>query len=804
MINVPSSADAVVIGGGIVGCSVAYHLARLGKRVVLLERKQLTCGTTWHSAGHVGYLRPSLGLSRLAKYSGELYRSLEAETEQPVGYLTTGGLNIASSPERLEALRRAAGMGRSFGIESYEVSPAEISKLWPTLRTDDLIGGLFIPSDARCNPVDITTALSRGARARGAKIIEGVRAIGLKRAGRRIVSVSTDAGEIATDAVVDCGGIWGRDIAAMAGQSVSLLAAEHYYLITEPIEGLGSGLPVLRDQDRRLYGRDDAGKLLLGTFEAQAKAWSVAGIPSNFSFEGIPEDWEHCQPLFDAAMHRIPIMNNVGIRLLFCGPESFSSDNSFHLGPMPDVDNFYAACGFNSLGVQSAGGAGQILAQWIVDGVPPVDVSEFDVRRTHPFEAGIHFLETRVTEVLGKIFSMPWPQRQFKSARGVRRSPLHQFHTKSNAVFGQERGWEIPHFYAPSRERAEYKYSYEGGSWLSPMGKEMDIANKGVGLADLSHSAKVFLCGPDAIRLLDYMTCSILPQRDGDCGPALMLTERGGIYLEVSIQRIASDRFLLLAGAGSQVKLRSWIEQHVTDHRVSVIDQTSSYAYFLLVGPESRNLLATVGVHVPSHGAFTEKFLGHSPVRLWVTRVGSVEVIHCLISTEFAASAAEYMESLEMKPIGLLAWTALQYGAGVPAHERDYGNTTIPQEVGLAELVDQSKSNDWIGKDAIHLALGKGSSTFVVVITLNEPEVYAYGTEPVLVGGNVVSYLSSARYIPSLARSVGFARLPTEYIDQTSVVVEVGTRRVPATISAPRLSRIPVPQAVEFEVTDAR
>lgn len=782
MSTLPSSADVVVIGGGIIGCSVAYHLAHLGKSVVLLERKQLTCGTTWHSAGHVGYLRPSLALSRLAKYSGELYRRLEAETGQPVGYLTTGGLNVASTPERLEALRRAAGMGRSFGIESHEITPAEVSGYWPLLRTDDLVGALFIPGDARCNPVDITTALSKGARAKGAKILQGVKATGLKRTGRRIVSVQTDAGEIEADAVVDCGGIWGRDVAAMAGQAVSLLAAEHYYLITEPIEGLGAGLPVLRDQDSRLYGRDDTGKLLLGTFEAEAKAWGASGIPEEFSFEGIPEDWEHCQPLFDAAMHRLPIMNSTGIRLLFCGPESFSSDNSFHLGPMPGVDNFYAACGFNSLGVQSAGGAGQILAQWIADGVPPVDVAEFDVRRIHPFEAGTRFLEARVTEVLGKIFSMPWPQRQFQSARGVRRSPLHPFHVRSNAVFGQERGGEIPHFHALAGETPEYEYSWDGGNWLAPMAREMDIAKTAVGLVDLSHSTKICVSGDDALRLVDQLTCSAMPQRDGQWGPALMLTESGGIDLELGVQRNAADKLLLLAGANSQVRLLARLEQHAAQHRACALDQTSASACFVLVGPQARDLLTSADVALPAPGSLTESFLGYAPVRLWATRVGETEAFHCLVPTEFAAGAVEFLEAKGVAPIGLLAWSALQFEAGVPAHGRDYGNTMRPLEVGLGHLVDQTKSGDWTGKASLGRAMDRPPSTFVAFISLDEADVHAYGTEPVLLDGKVVSYLSAARYIPSLGRSVGFAHLPAACSAHTSVVVEVGDRRVPATL----------------------
>ena len=647
--------------------------------------------------------------------------------------------------------------------------------------------------------MDVTAALSKGARTKGASIVQGVKATGLKRSNRRIVSVITDSGEIETHSVVDCGGIWGRDIAAMAGQSVSLLAAEHYYLITELIEGLNVGLPVLRDQDSRLYGRDDTGKLLLGTFEAEAKAWGTNGIPSDFSFEAIPEDWEHCQPLFDAAMHRIPIMNSVGIRLLFCGPESFSSDNSFHLGPLPGVDNFYAACGFNSLGVQSAGGAGQILAQWIVDGVAPVDVSEFDVRRTHPFEAGTRFLESRVTEVLGKIFSMPWPQRQYRSARGVRRSPLHPMHLKWNAVFGQERGWEIPHFYAPKGSPAEYEYSFEGGNWLAPMGAEMEIAHSGVGLVDLSHSSKVCVSGSDAVRLLDRLICSTLPDCDGAFSPALMLNERGGIHLEVTVQRVASENFLVLSGASSQVKLKAWLEQNAEGLSVSIVDQTSSYASFALVGPGSRELLATMGIQPPAPGRFEEEFLGHSPVRFWTTQLDRLDVFQFLISTEFAASAVELLESTAVKPVGLLAWSALQFEIGIPAHERDYGNVANPQEAGLAHMVDRSKDCNWIGRDTLHEGLENRPSSFVAAISLDESEVYAYGTEPVLVGGNVVSYLSSARYIPSLRRSVGFASLPTEYLDQASVVVEVGNRKVPATVRRSRLPRVRAAGSVDME-----
>src|SRR6202051_422158 len=485
--TVPSRVDVVIIGGGIVGASVAFHLAKRGVTdVALLERRQLTCGTTWHAAGLVGQLRATQNLTRLAQYTAQLYAQLEEETGQATGFRQTGSLAVASTSARFEELKRGASMARCFGMEVDILTPAEASQLWPLLEISDLAGAVYLPKDGQTNPVDTTQALARGAKTLGVKIMENCRVTAIHTRRGRVTGVRTGAGEVSTNVVVNCGGMWAREIAGWADASVPVHAAEHFYIVTEPLAGLAPGLPVLRDSDGYSYFKEDTGKLLVGWFEPQAKPWGMNGIPESFSFDQLPEDLTHIEPLFASAIRRVPALETAGVQLFFNGPESFTPDDRYLLGETPEVRGLFVAAGFNSIGIQSAGGAGKVLADWIADGRPPMDLWDVDIRRCMPFQRNKHYLNHRTVESLGLLYAMHWPFRQPQTARGVRRSSLHDRIGAAGACFGEVAGFERPNWFAPAGVTPAYEYSYGRQNWFEYSAAEHRAVREGVGLFDQS------------------------------------------------------------------------------------------------------------------------------------------------------------------------------------------------------------------------------------------------------------------------------------------------------------------------------
>ena len=514
VVDLPARAQVVIVGGGIVGCSLAYHLTLRGcTDVVLLERKTLTCGTTWHAAGLVGQLRATHNLTRLAQYTTELYATLEAETGQATGFRQTGSLALATSEERLEELKRGASMASCFGLTVDVLSPDQAGALWPLLNLEGVIGAVHLPRDGQTNPVDTTLALAKGARGRGARVVEGVKVTQIVVEDGRTTGVRTSAGDIRADIVVNCAGMWARDLGAEAGTSVPLHAAEHFYIVTEPIAGLTRHLPVLRDADACSYFKEDAGKLLVGWFEPVAKPWGQAGIPESFSFDALPDDLDHIEPLLEAAMNRVPALRTAGIQLFFNGPESFTPDDRYLLGETPEVRGLFVAAGFNSIGIQSAGGAGKVLADWIVDGHPPMDLWDVDIRRMMPFQRNRSYLETRTKEALGLLYAMHWPFRQPETARGVRRSALHDRLAAAGACFGEAAGWERPNWFAPRGSVPEYRYSYGRQNWFDNSAAEHRAVREAVGLFDQSSFAKFVLEGADSAAVLNRICANDIDVR---------------------------------------------------------------------------------------------------------------------------------------------------------------------------------------------------------------------------------------------------------------------------------------------------
>ncbi|HSH42314.1 MAG TPA: FAD-dependent oxidoreductase, partial [Arenicellales bacterium] len=496
----PSRAQVVIVGGGVIGCSVAYHLAHEGwTDVLLLERNQLTSGTTWHAAGLVGQLRATHNMTRLAQYSAELYEGLEAETGQATGYLRRGSIMLAGSDGRWDEIRRAHSTAKCFGLESELISPDELKQRWPLVDPDGVRGALWIPGDGQINPADVTQALARGARKLGATIKERTAVTGIIRRGGRACGVSTPEGDVEAEYVVNCAGMWSRDLGLKAGVDIPLHAAEHFYIVTEPLPELSRDVPVLRDPDNSLYFKEDTGKLLIGMFEPVAKPWGMDGIPEDFAFEQLAEDSDHLAPQLEAAMRRVPAVNDVGIQLFFNGPESFTPDDRYLLGEVPELPGLYVACGFNSVGIQSAGGAGRMLAHWIIHGHPPMDLWDVDVRRMLPFQNNARYLHDRTVEGLGLLYGMHWPYRQYDTARGVRHSPLHERLAARGAAFGEAAGWERPDFFGDPGETPVYDYSFGRTSWFERSAAEHRAVREDLGLFDQTSFAKLRIKGKDAL-----------------------------------------------------------------------------------------------------------------------------------------------------------------------------------------------------------------------------------------------------------------------------------------------------------------
>ncbi|MGH6893121.1 MAG: FAD-dependent oxidoreductase, partial [Dongiaceae bacterium] len=510
----PSQARVVIIGGGIAGCSVAYHLAKLGwNDVVLLERKKLTSGTTWHAAGLVRASLYTANLTKLAKYTVDLYTTLEKETGQATGFVQPGSLSIATNKERWEEFLRGAAMLRGFDVIAEPITASEVRKKWPLLNVDDVIGAIHYPKDGKCNPADVTMALTRGARRGGVKILEDTKVNKILTKDGRVTGVETDHGTIACEFVVNCGGMWAREIGRQVGVNIPLQACEHFYIVTEPMEGMNSNLPVLRDMDACAYYKEDAGKLLLGAFEPKAKPWAIDGIPEDFSFDELPEDFDHFAPILEGAMHRIPSLQHVGIRKFFNGPESFTADQRYVLGEAPELKNFFVAAGFNSIGIQSGGGVGWALAHWIAEGEPPFDLWDVDIRRFSAHHGAKSFLVPRVSEALGLLYAMHWPFRQFETSRGIRKSAFYEKEKELGACFGEVAGFERPNWYAPTGVAPVYQYSYGRQNWFEYCGEECRNVRNNVGFFDQSSFAKYLVTGKDAERELQRLSCADVSRR---------------------------------------------------------------------------------------------------------------------------------------------------------------------------------------------------------------------------------------------------------------------------------------------------
>ena len=802
--SLPERASAVIIGGGVTGASIAWHLAKLGwQDVLLLERRQFACGTTWHAAGLIGTQRANEPHARLAEYSMRLLHDIEEETGQSTGFRQVGSLSIAHSNDRWEELRRTASMNNAFGVTQVDlVTPGEIGNLFPLVDTDGLIGGTFVAHDGKGNPTEITLAFIKGARARGATCLEGVTVDDVLIENGRVTGVATDHGTVNTDYVVNAGGMWARSLGKKSGVNVPLHACEHYYAVTEKLEAVHRDLPVLRDHDKCVYIKEDAGGLLVGAFEKKAHAWGQRGIPADFCFDELPGHMdEQLMPVLEDAMARVPILQEAGWRSFFCGPESFTPDDQFHVGESPEVGGYFVAAGLNSVGIQSAGGIGKVCAEWMHHGHSPIDLWGNDIRRVYPFMGTQVFLEERVTESLGLLYERHYPFRQFETARNVRLLPVHQRLIEHRACFGQVAGWERPNWFAPEGVEPVYEYSFGRQNWFEHSAAEHRAARAAVVLFEQSSFSKYLVQGRDALAQLSRICSANIDVPVGRIVYTHWLNERGGIEADLTVTRLDERRFLVISGAATTHKDLDWLQRHIDpDSACSATDVTSQHAIFGIMGPRSRAMLEPLlGIDLSDQafafGTSQMAEIGYAPVR--ATRVSFVGELgwELTVDTDMAIPVFDRLlaagQAHGLKLAGLHALDSGRLEKKFLHFGHDVADEDTPLEAGVGFVCAIDKPGGFIGRDAIAKQKDSGShlKKRLVQFVLEDPEPQLWHHEPIMDADRCVGYLTSGGYGHTLGAAVGLGYVKSEEaIDQAGLdagdwTIDIGGERFAARAS---------------------
>ncbi|MCH9758284.1 MAG: FAD-dependent oxidoreductase [Proteobacteria bacterium] len=770
MNQLPEKAQVVIVGGGVIGCAIAYHLTKIGiEDVLLLERKELTCGTTWHAAGLVGKLRGNYNVSVLAEYSTDLYCRLPEETGIETGVRLPGALNLADHEGMMTEYRRLASLQHRFKPTAEVLSVEEIAERWKIINTDGLVGGVYLPEDGQADPVGVTNALAKGAKNGGATIIENCAVTGLHVKQGRVCGVKTTNGDVAADTVVLAAGMWTRELAQAAGVTVPLHACEHYYIITEPISDLPKDLPTMRDVGSRAYFKEDAGKILVGCFEEEARPWGQEGIREDFSFDELPGDFEHFEPILEKAIHRLPLLETAGIRRFFCGPESFTPDDRMLIGPAPELDNLYIAAGLNSIGIQTAGGIGLQLAQWIKTGLPPRDLGDIDIARTMSFQRNRRYLQARVTESLGLLYSVHWPYKQVTSARMARLSPLHYELQAAGACFGEAAGWERPNWFdrtaAANNTTPQYQYSFGRQNWFAACGEECRSAQM-AGVIDLSSFAKYKVCGADACRLLNRVCANNVDVEIGRIVYTPWLNQNGGIEADLTVTRLAADEFLVLSGVMSQRRDLAWLRrQQRADEHVVVNDMTSAYANIGLFGKHAAAILSAAGSELINeetfaYGCSRQIECGYALVQ--ALRLGYIGEagFELIVPTEFAVNVYRALmtagEAYAITNVGLHAVDSLRMEKARRHFGDDLTSEDTPLAAGLGFAVAWDKPDGFIGREALLAEKGaprtKRLLQFSLIAGAEAPLMF--GDEPIFYNGVSVGGVSSAAYGHRIAASL--------------------------------------------------
>ena len=799
--SIPTQSRVVIIGGGIIGCSLAYHLTKLGWRdVLLLEQGRLSCGTTWHAAGLVGQLRSQSSMTRLIRYSTELYASLEAESGLATGWKRCGSVSVARTPERMTQLRRTISAARAQGVEIEELSPKEAGDKWPVMRTDDLVGGVWLPGDGKANPADITQALARGARNGGAIVREGVRVTGVETEKGRVKAVLTDQGRVECEVLAICAGQWSREVGRMCGVSVPLHSAEHMYIVTGKIAGVTPDLPVMRDPDGYTYYKEEVGGLVMGGFEPDAKPWGMEGIPYPFEFQLLPDDWDQFGILMENALQRVPALETAEIKTFLNGPESFTPDNNFLLGEAPEVTGVYVGAGFNSMGIASAGGAGRALAEWIVAGEATSDLWPVDIRRFADFNNNPAWLKDRIKETLGLHYAMPWPNRELDTARPFRRSALYDRLAAKGAVFGSKMGWERANYFARSEDERTIRYSFGPQNWFETVAAEHRACREAAGLVDMSSFAKFLLQGPQAEAALQRLAANDVAVPVGTSVYTALLNGRGTFESDLTAARIAPDTYLLLTGTAQATRDAHWIRRQLPDG-ATLTDVTSAYAVLSLAGPKAAEILGRVSpisfdlADFPAN-AIRQITIGYATT--WACRRSYLgEGFELYVPAEFTPAIYEALHEAGadrgLVDVGYYAVDSLRIEKGFRAWGRELTPDVNPYEAGLGFAVKLNKGN-FLGRDALVAARASPRNKRLIALVGPRPDgQMAWGGEAILADGKPVGEITSAAFGASLGGIValGWAQgdeaIDQAWLDARSWTIDLAGTRVPvsASLAAP-------------------
>ena len=766
----PTHARVVIVGGGIAGCSTAYHLTQLGVTdVVLLEQGRLTCGTTWHAAGLVGQTRATRNATRMSRYGIELYASLERETGLATGWKQCGSVNVAKTPERMKLMRRQMARAKSFGVEFEWLSAPDVAERVPLLRTDDLTGGVWIPGDGKANPTDLAQSLAKGARMRGARIVEGARVTAVRARNRHVEAIEwrrgDEQGAIQCEAIINCAGQWAREFAALANVAVPLQSAEHFYIVTEPFAGVKSSLPVIRDPDGYIYFKEEVGGVVMGGFEPVAKPWNVERIPDGFEFQLLPEDWDQFEVLMQNALHRMPALETAQVKLLLNGPESFTLDGNFLLGEAPELAGYFVCAGFNSAGIANSGGAGRLIAEWLIGGEPPFDVWDVDIRRFAPFHVNRRHLADRTVESLGLHYAMRWPREELATVRPLRRSPLYDRLQAKGAVFGSKLNWERANYFLPP-DASEPPYTLDTPAWLPYVLDEQRACREAVVVFDQTSFAKFVLKGRDALAVLERLCANRIDVEVGRMVYTAMLNERGGFESDLTITRLRDDEFFIVTGSGQATRDFAWIERHIApSQHAALVDVTSAYSVVSLMGPKSEALLQTLSSDDFSKQTFPFSFTRTVDVGYARPRAARMSYVggpgfEFYVTTDQCATLYDALsdagEAFGLRDAGYYTIDALRIEAGRRAWGAELSPDETPLEAGLAYAVALAKPVDFLGRDALLRQRERGAAKRLVQFTLDDPAAFVWGGEPILMDGRPIGEVTSAGFSRALGRAVAF------------------------------------------------
>ncbi len=775
--NLPTQAQTIIVGGGIVGCSTAYHLAKAGRTdVLLLEQSKLTSGTTWHAAGLVGQMRPNRNMTAMSQYGIGLYSTLEAETGLATGWKQCGSVNVASTPERMQVLKKQTAMAHSFGVECHLISPQEVKDKYPIIRSDDLQGGLWLPGDGKANPADLCMSLAKGARNRGVKVIEGVEVTGVIIENGCAVGVKVRHGDgkgaeeisIRCEVLVNCAGQWARQFGKLAGVTVPLFSAEHFYIVTGRIDGVHPMLPVMRDPDGLIYYKEEVGGLVMGGFELQAKPWKMDPIPSTFQFELLGEDWDQFEPLMKNAIHRTPCLETAEIKMLLNGPESFTPDGNFILGEAPEVRNYFVCAGFNSAGIANSGGAGRLMAEWIIGGEPSVDLWDVDIRRFAPFMGNRKLLAERTGETLGLHYAMRWPRQELVTARPLRTSPLYDLLKDRGAEFGSKNGWERVNYFRPQSASVPAHTLGKPG-WLPWMIEEQRATREAVALYDQTSFSKLLLQGRDALAVLQRLCANEMAVPIDKMVYTAMLNERGGFESDLTVIRqqpnTMGERFLIITGSGQATRDFDWISRHIEAHEHAILTDVSPlYSVLSVMGPKARELLARVSPDDLSPEALkfsTTKLIDLGLARVRAARMSYVGgpgfelYVPVEVARHVYLALTEAGADLGLANAGYFALDALRVEMGRRAWGAELGPDETPFEAGLSYAVKLDKPADFIGKAALLAAQGKPLRNKLVTVVLDSDQDFVWGGESIVLHGEPVGELSSTGWSYKAGACVG-------------------------------------------------